>query len=91
MASASPSARQRSRSAAPICLGANIASGVWAVLGLIYLYLQFAPEIGNGASFGEVLARPTTFLVFAAILVPIAVLWFLALLAWRAEELRLRS
>ena len=37
------------------------------------------------------LARPTTFLTVAAIVVPIAVLWLLALLAWRADELRLRS
>ena len=35
--------------------------------------------------------RPTTFLAVAAIFVPIALLWLMALLAWRTEELRLRS
>ncbi len=70
---------------------AAMASVAWAVFGLAFVWLQFSPEMAKGAGFVEMLARPTTFLVFAAIVVPIAVLWFLALLAWRAEELRLRS
>ena len=37
------------------------------------------------------MSRPTTFFTFAAIIVPIGVMWVVALLAWRAEELRLRS
>ena len=39
----------------------------------------------------DLLSRPTTFFTFAAIIVPIGVMWVVALLAWRAEELRLRS
>ncbi|MEQ1712217.1 MAG: hypothetical protein ABL908_12565, partial [Hyphomicrobium sp.] len=70
---------------------AAIASVAWTLLGLVFVWLQFAPEMAKGAGFVEMLARPTTFMVFASILVPVAVLWFLALLAWRAEELRLRS
>lgn len=70
---------------------ASIASGVWAVLGIVFAWIIVGAKLSAGLSFGAVLAEPTTFLVTAAIIVPIAVMWFLALLAWRAEELRLRS
>ena len=70
---------------------ATIASAVWAVLGVGFSWFSLGAEVGAGGSLGDLLARPTTFLTLAAIAVPIAVIWFLALLAWRAEELRLRS
>jgi hypothetical protein len=70
---------------------AAIASGAWGVIGVAFAAIIVGAELGEGARFLDVLARPTTFLTLAAIVVPIAVLWFLALLAWRAEELRLRS
>ncbi|MDX2306861.1 MAG: hypothetical protein NW216_01345 [Hyphomicrobium sp.] len=70
---------------------ASIASGVWAVFGIVFAWIILGSKLGGGASLGTVIADPTTFLVAAAIVVPIALMWFLALLAWRAEELRLRS
>ena len=39
----------------------------------------------------DLVSRPTTFFTIAAVVLPISVLWLLALLAWRTEELRLRS
>ena len=62
---------------------AAIASGGWAVLGLVYVWLQFAPEMAKGAAFSEVLSRPTTFLVLAAIVVPIALAVLLQTLRFR--------
>lgn len=69
---------------------AAIASAVWAVAGLVFAILSLSSEAAL-TSWGTILAKPTTFLTAAAIVVPIAVIWLLALLSWRAEELRLRS
>lgn len=70
---------------------AAIASVVWGVAGCFFGYMALQPELAAGAGLLETLAKPATFLTFSALVVPIAVLWFLALLGWRAEELRLRS
>ncbi len=70
---------------------AAIAGAIWAALGCAFAWSMFAAEAGQGADTMSILARPTTFLLFTAIAVPIAVMWFLALLSSRADELRLRS
>lgn len=70
---------------------AAIATVVWGLLSLAFGWFQLSAEIGRGIGVAEILAKPTTFLVLAAIVVPMAVIWFLALLACRADELRLRS
>lgn len=70
---------------------ASIATVVWGLLGLVFGWFQMSAEIGRGIGMAEILAKPTTFLVVAAVIVPMAVIWFLALLACRADELRLRS
>lgn len=69
---------------------AAIASAVWTVAGLIFAILSLSSEAAL-SSWGTILAKPTTFLTATAIVVPVAVIWLLALLSWRAEELRLRS
>ena len=69
---------------------AAIASVVWAALGVGFAIVS----IGNGAPGAgllDYLMRPTAFLTVAAIIVPIGLMWLMALLAWRTEELRLRS
>lgn len=70
---------------------AAIASVVWGIVGLGYGVMQVSGELSAGASLLEALTRPTSFMIVGAVVVPITVLWFLALLAWRSEELRLRS
>ncbi len=70
---------------------AAIASGIWAVASAIFTWLILSARVSEGASIGQLFFEPQTFLILTAVLVPIAVIWFLALLAWRAEELRLRS
>ena len=70
---------------------AAIFSVLWTVAGLTFIGLNVQIELARGGRLFELLASPTTFLTAAAIVLPISVLWFLALLAWRAEELRLRS
>ena len=70
---------------------AGIASVVWGLIALGFSYAIISAELSAGATFFDIAAKPTTFLTAAAIIVPISVLWFLALLAWRSEELRLRS
>lgn len=70
---------------------AAIATGVWSVICLVFSWVMLRAEFAEGATFVSILERPVTFLTITAILVPVAVLWALALLAWRSEELRLRS
>ena len=70
---------------------AAIASIVWAVVGLALGGLTLWSNLAAGAGLMQVVTRPEFFLTLAAIVVPISIVWFLALLAWRAEELRLRS
>jgi hypothetical protein len=69
---------------------AAIASIIWATLGVAFALASLgsdAPVMG----WLDLVTRPTTFLTIAAIVVPIGLLWLMALLAWRTEELRLRS
>jgi hypothetical protein len=67
-----------------------IASAVWAAIGTAFAVAMLTQQNPAGGWI-ELLAQPTTFLSIAAIVVPIGVMWLLALLGWRAEELRLRS
>ncbi|MBL8565434.1 MAG: apolipoprotein A1/A4/E family protein [Hyphomicrobiaceae bacterium] len=69
---------------------AAAASAGWAVLALSFAAYSLSHEAAV-TSWGELLSRPSALTLFAAIVVPIAIIWFLALLGWRAEELRLRS
>lgn len=69
---------------------AGIASLIWGAIGIAFTIVMIGSQ-ADGLSFVQIIFQPATFLTIAAIVVPIAVLWFLALLAWRAEELRLRS
>ena len=82
-------ALQQKPSNAPFKFAA-IASIIWAAIGTAFALVSIstdAPVLG----WLDLVTRPTTFLAVAAIIVPIALLWLMALLAWRTEELRLRS
>jgi hypothetical protein len=70
---------------------AAIASAVWALVSIGFGAAMLNAELEQGSSLADILAKPGAFLIAAAVIVPIATLWFLALLAWRSEELRLRS
>lgn len=70
---------------------AGIATGVWSLICIVFAWLIIKADLDNGASLGAILEKPTTFLTIAAIVAPIAIVWFLALLAWRSDELKLRS
>ncbi|MEQ8825772.1 MAG: hypothetical protein RIC14_15510 [Filomicrobium sp.] len=67
---------------------AAIGSTVWAMLGAFALWLNLSAKPDPYAA---LVSDPMTFLTITAVIVPIIVIWFLALLAWRSEELRLRS
>lgn len=67
---------------------AAIASVVWALLGAGALWMVLGSQ---SDPLSAALKNPNTFLMIAAVATPILVVWFLALLAWRSEELRLRS
>jgi len=83
-------ALQQKPSQRPMTIAA-IASGAWAVLGLLLGWAMLAPELARAPTLMEMLSRPTAITLAATILIPIALFWFLALLIWRAQELRLMS
>lgn len=70
---------------------AGIATALWLAVGLGFAWVIVSTQIEAGATLAQIAGQPTTFFTAAAIVVPVAILWFLALLAWRSEELRLRS
>jgi hypothetical protein len=72
-------------------MAAAIASGVWAVLSLLLGWAMLAPELQRAPTFLEMLSRPTAITLAATVIIPIALFWFLAMLLWRAQELRLMS
>jgi ABC-type transporter Mla subunit MlaD len=69
---------------------AAIASGVWFAVGLLLAWAWLAPTISS-RGFLSAIASPTMAAVVATIVLPIATFWVIALLAWRAQELRLMS
>jgi hypothetical protein len=70
---------------------AALASGLWFAFGCAFAYSMLAPEMAKVGSIGELLIRPVMLSVTATIILPIVLFWFLALLVWRAQELRLMS
>ncbi|MGZ5823596.1 MAG: hypothetical protein ACXWJ2_06610 [Hyphomicrobium sp.] len=82
-------ALQQKPSNTPFKFAATV-SVIWAAISIAFGIVALrsdAPVLG----LIDLVSRPTTFFTIAAIVLPISVLWLLALLAWRTEELRLRS
>jgi len=65
-------------------------SGGWLAVGTLLGWAMLSPEISR-SGFMATLASPTMIIVAATVFLPIALFWFLALLAWRAQELKLMS
>ncbi|MGE3064191.1 MAG: hypothetical protein AB7K67_01275 [Hyphomicrobiaceae bacterium] len=70
---------------------AAAASGLWVALGGVLGWAMLLPEISSASSFTELLGRPALVTVAATVVLPIALFWFLAMLVWRAQELKLMS
>jgi hypothetical protein len=70
---------------------AAIASIAWGVVSLLLGWAMLVPELQRAPTFLEMLTRPTAITLAATIILPIALFWFIALLVWRAQELRLMS
>jgi hypothetical protein len=73
---------------------AALSSGIWLALCIGFAWVLLAPDFSNGnvvdALVGA-LGRPGILTAAATLMGPVGLFWFLALLAWRAEELRLRA
>ncbi|MBO0765883.1 MAG: hypothetical protein J2P50_15045, partial [Hyphomicrobiaceae bacterium] len=65
-------------------------SGGWLAVGSLLAWAMLAPEMARHG-FSATLGSPTMIIVAATIFLPIALFWFLAMLAWRAQELKLMS
>ena len=70
---------------------AGIASVVWAALSLIMVWSVFQPVFADPSTLGATLQSSAALGAIAGVIIPIVLFWFLALLIWRAQELRLMS
>ena len=61
------------------------------MLGLAVSWAVFQKTLDVSGSTADLIANPAIVAVIATIVVPIALFWFLAILVWRAQELRLMS
>jgi hypothetical protein len=72
-------------------LVALVASLVWFVVGGFFAYGLISTQVAGPGGLSDLLANPSALTAALTILVPIAIFWFLALLVWRAQELRLMA
>ncbi len=72
-------------------LVAAVISGAWLVVAATLSWAMLAPEFARAQTWLQMLAQPTVLTVAGTIIIPITLFWFLALLTWRAQELRLMS
>ena len=72
-------------------LVALFASLVWFVIGGFFSYGLISTQLTAPNGVLDLLANRSALTAAMAILVPIAIFWFLALLVWRAQELRLMA
>jgi ABC-type transporter Mla subunit MlaD len=79
-------ALQQKPSSQPFLMAAG-ASGGWLAVGLLLTWAMLGTDTGSGSA----LTSPMMVVVAATIILPIALFWFLALLAWRTQELKLMS
>jgi hypothetical protein len=70
---------------------AAIGSVVWTLVGLIVGGLTLAPDWQGGQPLSSLLLHATTFYTATAIIVPVAVIWLLAVLSWHIASLALKS
>ena len=64
---------------------------VWLLLCGSISFAFFNAQLAQVSSIFELLSNPTGLGVTATLVIPIAIFWFLALLVWRAQELRLMA
>ena len=81
-------ALQQQPSNRPFQLAAG-ASGGWLAVGALLVWAVLAADVVPAG--GSVFTSPMMVVAAATICLPIALFWFLALLAWRAQELKLMS
>lgn len=72
-------------------LVALVASLVWFVVGGMFAYSLIANQLAAPDGTSGLFTNPAALTALVTVLVPIAIFWFLALLVWRAQELRLMA
>lgn len=70
---------------------AGIASAVWVALSVAMVWTVFSAAFQEISTLAGLFQSPAAMSTVAAVTIPIALFWFLALLIWRAQELRLMS
>ena len=72
-------------------LVALVASLIWFVVGGFFAYGLISTQLASPTGLSVLVANPSALTAAVTILLPIAIFWFLSLLVWRAQELRLMA
>ena len=72
-------------------LVALVASVAWFVIGGFFAFGLISAQLKAAGGAPDLLANPSALTAAVGIVLPIAIFWFLALLVWRAQELRLMA
>ena len=72
-------------------LFALVASLIWFVVGGFFAYGLISTQLASPVGLSGLVANPSALTAALTILLPIAIFWFLSLLVWRAQELRLMA
>lgn len=70
---------------------AGIASAVWVALSVAMVWSVFRSAFEDISTLAQLFQSTSALATVAVVAIPIALFWFLALLIWRAQELRLMS
>ena len=83
-------ALQQKPSRSPFLI-ALVASVAWFVIGGFFAFGLISAQLKAAGGAPDLLANPSALTAAVGIVLPIAIFWFLALLVWRAQELRLMA
>lgn len=72
-------------------LVALVSSIIWLVLSSTIGWALLNDQVSEVSGFSDAMSSPNVLAYIATIIVPIVLFWFLALLIWRAQELRLMA
>jgi hypothetical protein len=72
----------------------HVAAGgslAWLFIGLLLGWVLIGQSANDFSSFGSVISTPSVYILAATVIVPIALFWFIALLIWRSQEMKLMA
>ena len=83
-------ALQQKPSRRPFIL-AGVISLIWVSVAAILGWVYFGSEMAQVEQWTDIFTSPATLAMIGGLIIPVVIFWYLALLAWRTQELQLVS